>query len=165
MSSNGRKRNGADSYAINRIGTVRRRENEIQLAIDEPYRAALTGLDGFSHVQVLWWFDRFDSASHRSTMTMVPPFPAPTLGVFALKAPMRPNPIGLSTVRVRDVDAVAGIIHVSRIDAFDGSPIIDIKPYLPSFDRVAEPTVPQWASSWPPFMPDEGIDIERMPDE
>jgi tRNA-Thr(GGU) m(6)t(6)A37 methyltransferase TsaA len=152
-------------YTINRIGTVRRSDDEIQLAIDEPYRAALTGLDGFSHAQVLWWFDHFDSASHRSTTTMDPPFPAPTLGVFALKGPMRPNPIGLSTVRIRDVDTIAGTIRVSRIDAFDGSPILDIKPYLPSFDRVAESTVPEWASSWPAFMPDEGIDIERMPDE
>lgn len=154
-----------ESFSVKQIGTVQRQENEVVLAIDEPYRSALVGLDGFSHAQVLWWFDRFDTAQHRSTTTLDPPFPAPTLGVFALKAPMRPNPIGLSTVRLTEVDVDAGFVRVPRIDAFDGTPILDIKAYMPSFDRVAEPLVPEWASSWPVFMPDEGIALDRMPDD
>jgi tRNA-Thr(GGU) m(6)t(6)A37 methyltransferase TsaA len=158
-------RGGADSYSVTRIGTIRRGEKGIELAIDKPYRVALNGLDGFSHAQVLWWFDRFDSVEHRSTTTLDPPFPAPTLGVFALKSPMRPNPIGLSTVRVLDADTAAGIIRVPRIDAFDGTPVLDIKAYMPSFDRVAEPEIPEWAASWPDFMPDDGIDVDRLPDE
>lgn len=153
------------TFSLRQIGTVHREEHRVVLVIDDPYRQALVGLDGFSHAQVLWWFDRFDTTRHRSTTSLDPPFPAPTLGVFALKAPMRPNPIGLSTVRLTAVDPDAGTVTVPRMDAFDGTPILDIKAYVPSFDRVAEPLVPAWASSWPAFMPDEGIDLDRMPGE
>jgi tRNA-Thr(GGU) m(6)t(6)A37 methyltransferase TsaA len=147
------------------IGRVKGLRDRIRLQIDERYRAAIEGLDGFSHAIVLWWFDKFDTEESRSTLTMTPPFEAPELGVFALKAPMRPNPIGMSVVRLLDVDVESGTIGVPRIDAFDDTPILDIKPYMPAFDRVEGAEVPEWASSWRESMPTDGVALEPPPGE
>jgi tRNA-Thr(GGU) m(6)t(6)A37 methyltransferase TsaA len=158
--------NGTPSeYDLVAIGRVERLRDRIRLKIDERYRAALEGLDGFSHAIVLWWFDKFDTEESRSTVTMTPPFEAPELGVFALKAPMRPNPVGMSVVRLLDVDAESGTISVPRIDAFDETPILDIKPYMPAFDRVDGAEVPEWASSWRDSMPADGVALEPPPGE
>ncbi len=158
--------NGTPSdYGLVLIGRVRRLEDGIALQIGKRYRAGLEGLDGFSHAIVLWWFDRFDTEESRSTLTMTPPFEAPELGVFALKAPMRPNPIGMSVVRLLDVDLDSGTISVPRIDAFDDTPILDIKPYMPAFDRVDGAEVAKWASSWRESMPADGVALEAPPGE
>lgn len=150
-------------YQITPIGKVRRDRDGIYLQIDEPYRAALEGLNGFSHAQILWWFDQCDDETSRKTTQFDPPFDAPTLGVFALKAPARPNPIGLSIVRVDSVDLEAGIVTIPRIDAFNGTPLLDIKPYIPSFDRVESTHVPDWAADWPDSMPEDGIPLDHSP--
>jgi tRNA-Thr(GGU) m(6)t(6)A37 methyltransferase TsaA len=152
-------------FHMSAIGKVHREEGRTLLRLDERYRDALVGLDQFSHAGVLWWFDRFDDPASRATLQVDPPFPAPTLGVFALKAPTRPNPIGLSVVRVASVDVSAAIVEVYNMDAYDGTPLLDIKPYLPSFDRVERPRVPEWAAAWPSAMPENGIPLDRMPDE
>jgi hypothetical protein len=68
------------------IGEVHREEERTLLRLHDRYRDALVGLDQFSHAGVLWWFDRFDDAESRGTTQVDPPFPAPTLGVFALRA-------------------------------------------------------------------------------
>ncbi len=155
---------GSESdFNIHAIGRVRRENGLVLLKIDEPYRPALDGLSDFSHAQVLWWFDRFDTSESRDTVRMDPPFPAPTLGVFALKSPMRPNPIGLSTVKINRVDVDGGLVEVARMDAFDVTPILDIKAYMPSFDRVRECRIPEWAAGWPEYMPDEGVDLDWIP--
>ena len=93
-----------------------------------------------------------------------PPFDAPRLGVFASKAPTRPNPIAISTVRITRIDHERGLIETPRIDALDGTPILDIKPYLPFYDRVASPGVPGWASRWPQWMPEEGVELDQIPE-
>lgn len=153
------------TYQLHPIGEVSRDTDGIYLQIDEPYRPALEGLNGFSHAQILWWFDQCDDEKFRRTTTFDPPFDAPVLGVFALKAPARPNPIGLSIVRIESVDIEAGIVMIPRIDAFHGTPLLDIKPYLPSFDRVDSPQVPDWAANWPDAMPEDGIPLDLIPDE
>jgi len=153
------------TYHLDTIGKVHRDKHGMYLQIDEPYRPALEGLDGFSHAQVLWWFDKSDDEASRSTTKFNPPFDAPILGVFALKAPTRPNPIGLSTVRIVSVDKESGIVMIPRIDAFDGTPLLDIKPYLPSFDRVDNTRVPNWAAHWPDSMPEDGISLDPGPNQ
>jgi len=150
-------------YTMSPVGAVRRREGTTWIEIDAVYRDALKGLDGFSHAQIVWWFDRFDTPEHRGMLQIDPPFDAPPTGVFALKAPMRPNPIGISTVRIDRVERENGVVEISRIDAYDGTPVLDVKPYLPCYDRVSETTVPKWASSWPDSLPEEGIDVDVPP--
>ena len=67
--------------------------------------------------------------------------------ISATRSPARPNPIALTTVEVPHIDHASGIIQIAYIDAFDNSPVIDIKPYTPSLDRVENPEVPTWCSS------------------
>ncbi len=153
-----------ETYEVRPIGFVRRRDGRTLLEIRAPHRPALLGLGDFSHAQVLWWFHRFDTKEHRGMTQMDPPFEAPTLGVFALKTPMRPNPIGLSAVKLAAVDPERGVIEVPRIDAYDGTPLLDLKGYVPAFDRVAAPRVPRWASRWPDAMPDEGVELDQVPE-
>ena len=96
------------------------------LEILPEFEPGLKDVDGFSHLFVLWEFDRsrdFDLASH-------PPADDRPHGVFATRSPRRPNPIGLTVVELLRCDGRA--VHVRGVDMLDGSPILDIKPYLSS---------------------------------
>ncbi|WP_097003535.1 TrmO family methyltransferase domain-containing protein [Lacrimispora amygdalina] len=87
----------------------------------------------------------------RSTLQTEKPYKgAPeVIGVFATRSPLRPNPIALTTVDVIHIDYEKGVIQIAFIDAYDNTPVLDIKPYTPSFDRVETPVVPAWCSNWP----------------
>lgn len=98
---------------------------------------ALRGLDGYSHLWLLWVF----SEAIRDTWspTVLPPRLGgkTRMGVFATRSPFRPNPIGLSSVKLLGVDLHAKdgpVIHVAGADLMDGTPLLDIKPYLPYTD-------------------------------
>jgi tRNA-Thr(GGU) m(6)t(6)A37 methyltransferase TsaA len=141
-------------FQINPIGYIQKKKDKVYLSMLPDYKPGLEGLYGFSHLQVLWWFSHFDDLESRKTLRFDKmPFQAPELGVFACRSPMRPNPIGLSTVRILTVNDHFGEIEIAAIDADDQSPIIDLKPYLPSCDRVKEPKVADWASSWSEWTP------------
>ena len=99
--------------------------------------AALRGLEGFSHIWLIWAFHR--SARERWSPTVRPPRLGGNrrMGVFATRSPFRPNPIGLSSVRLAGVEQTAELGTVLRVrgaDLMDGTPILDIKPYLPYGD-------------------------------
>ena len=136
---------------LNTIGRIVSKEDDIRLVLDKTYAPALTGLDGFSHIQILWWFSECDNTKDRSTLTEAKPYKnsPDTLGTFATRSPMRPNPIALNTVQITYIDHENAVIGLTWIEAFDGSPVLDIKPYTPSLDRVENPTVPDWCSHWP----------------
>ena len=110
------------------------------LVVFEPeYRdpAALRGLEGFSHVWLIWVFDR--AAREGWSPTVRPPRLGGNarMGVFATRSPFRPNPIGLSCVKLEGVDLSTPdgpVLRVSGADLVDGTPILDIKPYLPYAD-------------------------------
>lgn len=92
------------------------------------YQAGLDDLDGFSHVILLYVFHR----SEGFDLHVVPFMDTERRGLFATRAPKRPNPIGLSVVQL---DRVAdGILYVRNVDMLDGTPLLDIKPYVPEFD-------------------------------
>lgn len=98
---------------------------------------ALRGLEGFSHLWLIWEF----SAAVRDTWspTVRPPRLGGNtrMGVFATRSPFRPNPIGLSCVALQDIEHTGDlgpVLHVSGADLMDGTPIYDIKPYLPYAD-------------------------------
>jgi tRNA-Thr(GGU) m(6)t(6)A37 methyltransferase TsaA len=90
------------------------------------YEQGLTDIDGFSHVFVVWAFDRSDGFD----LLVTPPTDTRAHGVFATRSPRRPNPIGLTVVRL--VRREGRVLHVVGVDMVDGTPILDIKPYLSS---------------------------------
>jgi tRNA-Thr(GGU) m(6)t(6)A37 methyltransferase TsaA len=108
------------------------------LLVDEPYREGLLGLEGYSHAHILTWLDR----APRNLIVQKPHHAPEAKGVFALRSPIRPNPIGLHTVRLLAIDMVTGRLELEAIDALDGTPVIDIKPYFPSVDAIADATTP-----------------------
>jgi tRNA-Thr(GGU) m(6)t(6)A37 methyltransferase TsaA len=109
----------------------------------EEYAPGLRGLEEFSHVIVVFLMHQatFSPETHlaRSPRDRAD---MPKLGIFAQRAKHRPNPVGLTAVRMLAV--AANVITVQGLDAIDGSPVLDIKPYLPAFDRVDEATTPDW---------------------
>lgn len=150
-----------DTFEVFPIGYVKRSEGKTYLEIMEPYRPALKELERFSHVQVLWWFSQFDDEMYRGiTQSDHAPYDAPTLGVFACRSPVRPNPIGLTTAEMGALDHDRGIVEIVNIDAFDGTPVLDLKAYIPLCDRVQEVRVAEWATDWPRWLPDEGQGLE-----
>ena len=148
------------TYHVSPIGTISNNGAEAFIKLDPEFIPALEALDGFSHINVLWWFSDFADDQFRSiTETEQPYKRAPeTMGIFATRSPIRPNPIALTAVQITFIDYENGIIHIAYIDANDNSPVLDIKPYTPSLDRVEEPSVPQWCSHWPKSL-DESADF------
>jgi tRNA-Thr(GGU) m(6)t(6)A37 methyltransferase TsaA len=89
----------------------------------------LQDLSGFSHIILLYHFHRVTEAR----LTVVPFLDDRARGVFATRAPSRPNPIGLSIVRLLGIEG--NLLHVENLDIVDGTPLLDIKPYVPAFDH------------------------------
>jgi tRNA-Thr(GGU) m(6)t(6)A37 methyltransferase TsaA len=148
-------------YEVYPVGHIRRCDGRNYLEIAGAYVPALKELERFSHVQVLWWFDRCDDEICRSvTQTDQAPYEAPMLGMFACRSPVRPNPIGLTTAKIYGVDHGHGRVEIGEIDAFDGTPILDLKAYFPTCDRVREVRVPSWAAGWGEWMPEDGLGLE-----
>jgi len=139
------------NYQVNPIGKIHVNEKGMFIELEPKFIPALQALDGFSHLSVIWWFSDFDNAEMRNILEMPQPYKnAPAvMGIFATRSPVRPNPIALTSVQVVQIDHKKGIIQITWIDANDGTPVIDIKPYTPSSDRIEIPGVPEWCSHWP----------------
>jgi tRNA (Thr-GGU) A37 N-methylase len=138
------------------IGTVCIGDAGFALEIEEAYRPGLTELGGFTHVNVLWWADQVDDPMLREVTIAEQPYRnAPeVVGIFATRSPVRPNPIALTAAQLLSVDIDAGRVQIAYIDAEDGSPVLDLKPYLPATDRVRDARYPDWAASWPQWYED-----------
>ena len=152
----------AEVFEVFPIGRVQRQDGRTFIELEETYVPALKELDRFSHVQVLWWFSRYQDEEYRQIMQSEhAPYEAPVLGMFACRSPVRPNPIGLTTAEIVNVDSDKGIVEIVNIDAHDGTPVLDLKPYIPVSDRVRDVRVPEWAADWPEWVPDEGLGLEE----
>ena len=146
-------------FELNPIGSVQVDEEKglFFLKIDELYREALNQLNQFSHVMVFWWADRMDTPQYRKVLTAQLPYAKDVkAGVFACRSEYRPNPIALTTTMVLNVDLEKGVVIVPWMDAFDGTPILDLKPYIPCTDRVRDVRVADWMSDWPDWIEDAG---------
>jgi len=98
----------------------------------EDFCAGLKDLDGFSHIILLYHFHH----SHSFNLHVVPFMDLEPRGLFATRAPKRPNPIGLSVVQLDKIED--GVLHIQNVDILDGTPLLDIKPYVPEFDAQVE---------------------------
>ena len=108
---------------------------------------ALRGLDGYSHIWVIWGFSKGFSSAGTNLRKWSPSVRPPRLGgnqrmgVFATRSPNRPNPLGLSCVKLEKIEHTekyGDVLHVSGIDMLNGTPIYDIKPYLPHADCIPD---------------------------
>jgi len=118
-------------------------EVQSELLIEERFAAGLEGIREFSHLVVVFWMHQasFDGVTDlvrrpRGRADM------PEVGIFAQRAKHRPNPIGITAVRL--VAQRGNILVVRGLDAMDGSPILDIKPYFAAFDKVDVAVTPEW---------------------
>ncbi len=133
-------------YKIYPIGVIRKNDDQdVRIEIDDAYIDALLGVDGFSHLIVSYWFHENDTPEKRKILQIHPRKDKnnPLTGVFGTHSPMRPNLIAISCCRKLSIQG--NIIFIDKIDAFDGSPLIDIKPYIP-VDELAsgDIKVPDW---------------------
>ena len=125
------------SFTLYPIGTVKTEGETAALQLDAAYIPGLDGLEGFSHLVVLWWFDRCDNPQDRAMVRQLPHTgPKKERGTFSTRSPRRPNPIALSVVK--------GEVLIDSIEAMDGTPILDIKPYSPKIDAVPDALTPNW---------------------
>jgi tRNA-Thr(GGU) m(6)t(6)A37 methyltransferase TsaA len=118
----------AVTYTVSPIGRISNpKGGPVRLEIFEKYVPGLQGLERCSYVTVVWWFHRNDSPAKRSILKVHPRGNAknPLTGVFATHSPVRPNLIALTTCKVLSVEG--GIVTIDKIDAFDDTPIIDLK--------------------------------------
>jgi len=115
------------------------------IVIDSSLTEALDGLDDFSHIIVLYWMHQAVSGEVPLKIHPRGKQELPLLGLFATRTPNRPNRIGIATVRL--LERQGNILRVEGLDAIDGTPVIDIKPYIPGYDSVANTKVPPWITS------------------
>lgn len=129
------------------IGIVEKAgELEAKVRIFSEFCDGLKGIEDFSHVIILYWIHLRDSEKERSVLQVVPRGRANgvKVGVFACRSPSRPNPIGLCVVKLMKVEDCR--LTVKGLDAFEGSPIIDVKPYIQRRDAVPNAYTPEWIS-------------------
>jgi len=122
-------------------------EEEAKVRIFREFCDALKGINGFSHIIVLYWIHLRDNEKERSVLQVIPRGRANgvKVGVFACRSPSRPNPIGLCVVKLIKVEDC--VLTVKGLDAFEGSPIIDVKPYIQRRDAVPKAYTPEWLSN------------------
>lgn len=139
------------TFEVSPIGRFYVDGEETGIRLNAAYAPALRALEGFGHVVVLWWFHQNDDPALRAVLEAPCPYkrgPA-VMGTFATRSPYRPNPIGMTVSQVLAVDPARGTLRIAYTDALDGTPVLDIKPYTPSLDRVERPQVPAWCAHWP----------------
>jgi len=105
---------------------------EGRIEVFPAYAEGLTDLDGFSHIIVLFHFDR----AAEGPLQCMPYMDDTVRGVFATRSPRRPNPIGFSVVRLDRIEE--NVLHIRDLDILDGTPLLDIKPWVPPFDDPGE---------------------------
>ena len=126
------------------VGIIRKSDNQVRIEIFDEFTDGLLGLDGFSHINVLYWFHQNDAPVKRRTLQVHPRKDQriQLTGVFATHSPQRPNLIGLTLCQILSI--AGNKIYLEDIDALDGSPVIDIKCYIPASVAESEIRLPAW---------------------
>ena len=134
-----------DFFQIYPVGTIIKKNENSVIRIYDKYIRALLGLDQFSHIQVFYWFHKNDTPSKRNILRVHPRREEsnPLTGVFATHSSVRPNLIAFSICRILSIEE--NLIKIDTIDAFDETPVIDIKAYIPPGYSKEEIITPDWA--------------------
>lgn len=132
------------AFSIFPVGVIRKTPDGAVIEVFAEYRDALLGLEDFSHINVFYWFHENDNVEKRRILRVHPRRNTthPLTGVFATHAPVRPNLIAFSLCRIVTIDGCR--IRVADIDAADGTPLIDIKCYIPPSVSREEVRLPAW---------------------
>lgn len=116
-------------------------EREAEIEIDPAWAEALDGVEAFSHIWIVWWLDRAEAPStlrvHPQRRTELP-----LVGILATRSPQRPNPLAMTAVRLLAREGRR--LRVRGLDACQGTPVLDVKPYLRRGDLIPEATMPAW---------------------
>lgn len=141
-------------FSVHPIGTVKAPVDEMsqgnwasvesEIHLEPVYAPGLQGLEGFSHVIVIFFLDRAQGFDPKKQLLRRPRGmeDMQEVGVFAQRTKYRPNPIGTTAVELLGI--AGGVVRVRGLDALDGTPVLDLKPYMPAFDRVDDVTLPPW---------------------
>ena len=131
-------------FKILPIGFINKEKKKVWIEIDEKYTDALLGLGGFSHINVFYWFHQNDNPENRKMLQVHPRRDRknPLTGVFATHSPRRPNLIACSLCKILSIQE--NTIFIDDIDALAGSPVIDIKCYIPSTRSFSDLRLPDW---------------------
>lgn len=142
-----------DEISVRPIGVVRtpyrsldeapiqgrfRPEAQGEIHVFEEFAAGLADVDGFSHLTLLYYFHQ----AREERLTVKPYLDDVTRGVFATRHPQRPNHLGLTTVRL--LERRENVLVVAGVDMLDGTPLVDVKPYVPAFDREPDDVKAGW---------------------
>lgn len=113
-----------------------------EIILDKEFTESLTGIEEYSHIIIVYWMDKVKKSvvTHRPQGNPN----VPIVGIFSCRCPERPNPIGITTVKL--IERRENKIKVKGLDILDGTPIIDIKPYWPQYDKVVDEKVPDWVN-------------------
>ena len=124
-------------------------EQEARVRVFPEFCAGVRGIRDFSHLIILYWIHLRDREEERRTLLVFPRrhMVNVEMGLFATRSPSRPNPIGLCVVELLKVEDC--VLTVKDLDALEGSPIVDIKPYIPRADSIPNARVPEWTSHGP----------------
>ncbi|UII77837.1 TrmO family methyltransferase [Flagellimonas sp. HMM57] len=135
---------------VNPIGSIHSENGIFYIKLKSEYKKGLTSIDGFSHLQIVWWGNLFDTPEQRNQLTTDKPYKTSPekMGVFATRSQFRPNPVLMTTIVVEKIDFDEGIIFTPYIDTENNTPLLDIKPYH-LYERVENCNVPQWCKHWP----------------
>jgi tRNA-Thr(GGU) m(6)t(6)A37 methyltransferase TsaA len=114
-------------FTVYPIGWIRKAEGRTTIVVDKKYQEGLLGLDKFSEVWVLYWFDRNDTPEKRSILQVHPRGDKknPKRGVFATHSPVRPNLIAMTRCKI--ISVKENVIEIDKIDAFADTPVLDLK--------------------------------------
>lgn len=145
-----------ESMPIQPIGAV---AVTAEVVIDDAYAAGLADLDGFSHIYLLYHFHRSGPAKLR----VVPFLDTVARGVFATRAPSRPNPIGLSLTRL--IGRSGNTLYIAGVDILDATPVLDIKPYVPALEPAGEVVRIGWMEGKAETMASFAADARFAPGE
>lgn len=131
-------------FKVHPIGHVQKSEDRTLIVLDKKYEPGLLGLDGYSHVYIFWWFDRNDTPEKRAVLQVHPMGNRdnPLTGVFATRSPVRPNLVALTLCKI--VSVKENVVELEKIDAFDGTAVIDLKPFIPGYDTADDAKMPEW---------------------
>jgi len=126
-STAGNEQTAQTQFIVHPIGKVVKDNDKTMIVLDEKYQPGLSGLEKHSHVTVVYWFDRNDTPEKRAILQVHPRGnkQLPLTGVFATHSPFRPNLIAISKCNIISIHE--NVVEIEEIDAFDGSPVLDLK--------------------------------------